>query len=130
MRPHVADDDTVRCQRPLQVPGDLLGFQGIRAVVGVCGKLVENRPAQARGTKDPVWAGELRNALQRRADVTNHSHRQDVMLVDLCRRRIDMDDLPVLVGVPQMRVILHHVVADADDHVGTIEPARHVIPGL
>ena len=68
--------------------------------------------------------------IQGRADVAHHFHVRQVVLVHLRRCAVDVDDLAVLVRVPAVRVILDHVVADADDHVGPIEAARDDVAGL
>ena len=43
------------------------------------------------------------------------------MLVDFGGQRVDVDDGLVAVGVPHVGVVLDHVVADADHHVGLLE---------
>ena len=52
------------------------------------------------------------------------------MLIDLGRCRVDVDDLPILVRMPEVRVVLDHVVPDTDDDVRAVKAARDVVVSL
>jgi hypothetical protein len=104
-----------------QIPDDLLGLDGKALVFGVFGHLANNRLAQR-----PKGVAFLRcrfpsNRAQRFSQVTQHTHFDDVVLIDFGRRHVDMDNGLAAVGVPLLRVVFDHVVADADNHVGLLE---------
>ena len=52
------------------------------------------------------------------------------MLVHFRRQAVHVDDLLVLRRVPEVWVVLDHVVADTDDHVGSIESAGDIVVRL
>ena len=82
---------------------------------------------------------ERRRALRLRAqcqrtkrggDVSEHADRHDVVRVDFGGERVDVDDGLVAIGIPHVGVVLDHVVADADDHVGLLEREPRQVPRL
>jgi hypothetical protein len=47
--------------------------------------------------------------------------------IDLGRKEVEVDDALVALRVPQVGVVLHHVVADGHDHVGRVHGTRHEV---
>ena len=67
---------------------------------------------------------------QRVREIADDVELDAVVLVDLGREEVDVDDALVVLGVPQPRVVLDHVVAERDDEVGRVECAGHDVLGL
>ena len=74
--------------------------------------------------------GFPRQRPQRLAEIAQYAHFDDIVLVDLGGGGVDMHDGLATVGVPLFRMIFDHVVADADHHVGFLEPKGHQVFGL
>ena len=64
------------------------------------------------------------------ADITDDAGSQYVVLVHFGGRLVDVQELGVLLGVPQVGMVLDHVVAHADDHIGAVEPAGNIVVRL
>lgn len=65
--------------------------------------------------------GALGDGLQQRRDVAQCAHGEVVSFVHLGGQAIDVDDLLVALRIPHVRVVLHHVVSDADHDIRTLE---------
>ena len=96
-------------------------------ILGVLGVLLDYELTQARQIGLILRASDFGDPVERFTDVADDSGGKDVVLVNLGGRLIDVDDLRMLLGVPQIRVVLHHIIAHANDHVGAIEPAVHIV---
>src|SRR5439155_20841743 len=53
-----------------------------------------------------------------------------IVAVDLGWREVDVNDLLLALGVPELRRVLDRIVPDRDDQVGLLETVRDVIPRL
>ena len=47
--------------------------------------------------------------------------------IDFSGQEIDVNDYLVRSGIPELGMVLHHVVAERDDHVGHIDGAGYGI---
>ena len=106
-----------------QVPDDLLRLDREARVVrrsAARSSTIALRTRLERRRSSAAWrvSAMPRSAV---ADVAQHADRDDVVLVHLGRQRVDVDDDLVAVRVPHVGVVLDHVVADADHHVGLLE---------
>ena len=77
-----------------------------------------------------VRRGLRGNALQAVPDVTLDADGDRVMRVHFRRRMIDVHDGAVAGRVPQVGMIFHQVIADADDDIGVIETAGDIVVRL
>ena len=62
--------------------------------------------------------------------MADHASGHDVMLIYFGRGSVDMDNVAVLLLVPQVRVVFHHVIAHTNDYVGPIKATGYVIVRL
>src|SRR5262245_50724912 len=106
------------------------GLRGKALVLGGFGHLANNRmPKWTKGVTF-LWSGFPSNGAQRFSQVTQHTHFDDVMLVYFGRRGVDMHNSFTALGIPLLRMVLDHIVADADNHVGLFEAYRDPVFGF
>ena len=74
--------------------------------------------------------GLICNAAQGIGDVAHNASRQNVVCVDFRRCRIDVHDALVALRIPARRVVLHHVVADAQHQVSSVQTEGYRVPCL
>ena len=117
-------------KRLAQVPDDLLRFDRKALIVGEASHLLHDRAPQRFQRRVVPGPGTEGDAAQRLADVAECPGGDDVARIDLGRERIDVDDGLVAVGVPLLGMVFHHVVADTDHDVGTLESKGHQVAGF
>ena len=82
---------------------------------------------QARGVVTIEHGAELR---QSRRNIADHIGRDRVVLIDLGWQEIDVDDLLIARGIPELRAVFDEVVADHQHDIGRGHRLVAVVPGL
>ena len=130
VRADVGDRDILRREHFAQIPHDFLRLDRKAVVGSVARAVVEDRLADRFERRALLRLRFQRDPAKGRRDVAQGAHRDDVMRVDLGRQRVDVNDRLVAIRIPHVRVILDHVVADADHDVGLVERKPRQVAGL